>query len=236
MVLLNGCTGELFDEPLEKPWDNNELMEAEISYNKVIQSSDFEQYNSYCVNFISIVRELTNRMSKEEQEELVELTSLYRSDPQRYESLYKYQVDKILLKKDSIRVREAYSLLLDARKKIIGNQALKSDIEKSTDLISTRLSENWINLKESSLVKLKTRTESGNQACLDACKEDYNASMRHAYTIMSCGTVLNIGACVFSLGLSVPAAAWTQAGIFAFYQIEVNKIEGDYERCKRRCG
>ena len=235
MIIFYSCSNDLFEEPFEGNKADNVPIEAESGYNRVIQSPEFEVYDSYCADFISIMRELTNRMSQEVQDELVKLASLYRSDSLKYESLYKYHIDNFLLKEDSIRVKKAYSLLLDARAQFIGNKVLRKDIEKNSKLISTRLAENLISFNKFPVQMLKTRTENGKQKCLDECKEDYTADLNHAYLLMGCASVVNIGACVFSLGLSVPAAAWTQASIFALYNIEERKIEADYERCKRRC-
>lgn len=236
IVVFYSCSGDLFEIPVEESKTDDMSMEVENSYDRVVQSHEFKVYDSSCANFISIMRELTNRMSQEKQNELVELASLYRSDPQKYQSLYKYQIDNFLLKGDSIRVKEAYGLLLNARSNFMKNKVLKKEIERSGELVSARLSDNLIKSDGISVLMLKTRApENGNQKCLNICKEDYEASLNHAYALMGCATAFNIGACIFSFGLSVPAAAWTQAGIFAVYQIEVNKIEGDYERCKRRC-
>lgn len=233
LALFYSCSSDF--EDVENKTDDLS-MKSTSSYDMVVESREFKAYDSECANFISIIRESVNRMSQEEQDEFSNLIRLYLSEPQKYESLLKYRFDNSVFGQDSVRINKSSVMLLKARDNLMKNKIVCENIKKNESAILARLKENLGNPDDVGFYPMiKTRTEDGKQKCLNLCKEQLDADINHAYLVMSCGTVANIAACVFSLGVSVPVAGFNQALLITYYGLEENKAKADYERCKRGC-
>lgn len=117
VLIVQSCSFEYdrFVDEADSP-QNAMTRSNGIEYDVVLQSREFEEYDSNYANLIGIVNEIISRMSKEEKMELSKLGKLYLSDSKRYETLFEYEVANIL-GSDSIKTKEAFSSVLEAKKK-----------------------------------------------------------------------------------------------------------------------
>ena len=172
VLIVQSCSFEYdrFVDEADSP-QNAMTRSNGIEYDVVLQSREFEEYDSNYANLIGIVNEIISRMSKEEKMELSKLGKLYLSDSKRYETLFEYEVANIL-GSDSIKTKEAFSSVLEAKKRLIENKKINEKIKGNENLISAELQINR-NLNSlfmrNSAVMLKNRTEN-NLDKLRECK------------------------------------------------------------------
>ena len=139
VLIVQSCSFEYdrFVDEADSP-QNAMTRSNGIEYDVVLQSREFEEYDSNYANLIGIVNEIISRMSKEEKMELSKLGKLYLSDSKRYETLFEYEVANIL-GSDSIKTKEAFSSVLEAKKRLIENKKINEKIKGNENLISAEL-------------------------------------------------------------------------------------------------
>ena len=164
----------------------------------------------------------------------------YLSDSKRYETLFEYEVANIL-GSDSIKTKEAFSSVLEAKKRLIENKKINEKIKGNENLISAELQINR-NLNSlfmrNSAVMLKNRTENNLdklRECKSMCKESYDNATDKIDAAYLCGTAINLALCLGSLGISAPGGVINQIGLTIILQIEREEALENYDLCIRGC-
>ena len=230
VLIVQSCSFEYdrFVDEADSP-QNAMTRSNGIEYDVVLQSREFEEYDSNYANLIGIVNEIISRMSKEEKMELSKLGKLYLSDSKRYETLFEYEVANIL-GSDSIKTKEAFSSVLEAEK-IKGNENLISaELQINRNLNSLFM--------RNSAVMLKNRTENNLdklRECKSMCKESYDNATDKIDAAYLCGTAINLALCLGSLGISAPGGVINQIGLTIILQIEREEALENYDLCIRGC-
>ena len=228
VLIVQSCSFEYdrFVDEADSP-QNAMTRSNGIEYDVVLQSREFEEYDSNYANLIGIVNEIISRMSKEEKMELSKLGKLYLSDSKRYETLFEYEVANIL-GSDSIKTKEAFSSVLE---KIKGNENLISaELQINRNLNSLFM--------RNSAVMLKNRTENNLdklRECKSMCKESYDNATDKIDAAYLCGTAINLALCLGSLGISAPGGVINQIGLTIILQIEREEALENYDLCIRGC-
>ena len=241
VLIVQSCSFEYdrFVDEADSP-QNAMTRSNGIEYDVVLQSREFEEYDSNYANLIGIVNEIISRMSKEEKMVLSKLGKLYLSDSKRYETLFEYEVANIL-GSDSIKTKEAFSSVLEAKKRLIENKKINEKIKGNENLISAELQINR-NLNSlfmrNSAVMLKNRTENNLdklRECKSMCKESYDNATDKIDAAYLCGTAINLALCLGSLGISAPGGVINQIGLTIILQIEREEALENYDLCIRGC-
>lgn len=241
VLIVQSCSFEYdrFVDEVDSP-QNAMTRSNGMEYDVVLQSQEFEEYDSNYANLIGIVNEITSRMSKEEKTELLKLGKLYLADSKRYETLFEYKVANIL-GSDSVRTKEVFFSVLEAKKKLIENKNINEKIKGNEQLITAELQ---INRKQNSLfmrnstVMLKSRTENNLDKlseCKSMCKEEYDIKTDKIDAMYLCGTAINLALCLGSLGYGAPAGVINQIGLTMVLQIERDEAIKEYDLCIRGC-
>ena len=131
-LIMQSCNSDYDEFVADTGVSNNETV---TQYEAVLQSNEFKEYDSKYTNLMSIIDDVASRMTEEEKNELSKLGELYVSDPERYSTLFRYEVTKVL-GNDSIRAKGALSLVLEAKNNLMKNEKLKKEIEGNEVLIS----------------------------------------------------------------------------------------------------
>lgn len=236
MIVVYGCSS---DDSFIEELESYESRSRSVAFDsdEILNSLEFRSLDESYTELVSIVRNSIGNLTQDEINEFSELHLLYKDDSLKYESLYEHFVCNILFKDNYENVGRIYKSFSDARKEFLLKEQYKVYLENDGGFIASMLMQNagQVTAQRVLIKSTKTRGEENVQKCLDLCKEQYDSDINYAFLIMGCATAFNIGACVLGLGLSVPAAAWTQASILALYEIEVRKAEDDYELCKKGC-
>lgn len=236
-LIMQSCNSDYDEFVADTSVSNNETV---TQYEAVLQSNEFKEYDSKYTNLMSIIDDVASRMTEEEKNELSKLGELYVSDPERYSTLFRYEVTKVL-GNDSIRAKGALSLVLEAKNNLMKNEKLKKEIEGNEVLISAELKVNRdINSRFISGYTpiLKTRVENNLDKlteCNSLCKESYDNRTDVADAALLCGTAVNIAMCLGSLGVSAPGGVVTQLGLTIIYRNEKEAALKDYDICTRNC-
>ena len=92
-LIMQSCNSDYDEFVADTGVSNNETV---TQYEAVLQSNEFKEYDSKYTNLMSIIDDVASRMTEEEKNELSKLGELYVSDPERYSTLFRYEVTKVL--------------------------------------------------------------------------------------------------------------------------------------------
>lgn len=237
MALFYSCSNDYYDDT---SLENNTSQEIISDYDLVVQSREFQEYESNYSEFICTVSEITALMSDEEKKELVNLADLYRTDPSRFQSLFEYKIG-IILGDDSVRIKESYSLLLESKENLLGKKNLKKKIEENEDLVFTKLQDGIIAINTPNLAPLiKTRgpetVDSDKlRKCKDICYDECQNKLKTLKRDYICTSAINITTCMLSGGTTGPFNFLTQIGLSTTCVVKVDEARDAYDICIRRC-
>lgn len=236
LFVVYGCSPEANDILGNAGMSNNQdQMSMTTDYDMIIESREFKMYDFQYGNFTTMIREITSRMSQTDQEEFLNLARLYRSDQEKYQSLFEYQV-KMILGDDSTKIMNVYSSLLQTKEVLLKNEVLKKKIEVNEELISANLQEKWLGIDNKLLTPMiKTRTENQVQNCIDRCKRQYDIDMEAIEREHACATAVNIGTCIATGGTSFLGNLIAQVGIGGAYIIACDHAKKSCENCIDGC-
>lgn len=210
-------------------------------YEAVLESSEFKEFDSKYTSFMAVIGEVTSRMTQEQKEELLKLSNLYMSDPERYNDLFTYEVANVF-NNDLIRAKERLSSLLEAQKYLVKNKKLSQNIKGNEKLILAELQVNRdINSKVMNNFTpiVKTRREIDDldklRECKSLCKESYDNTTDALDTAYLCETAFNVLACVLSSGADIAPAVVIQLGLTEALYIQRDLAVKDYDICIRNC-
>lgn len=210
-----------------------------MEYDVVLQSREFKEYDAQYGNFVSLVREVITRMSKEEKDEFLKLATLCRSEPDKYQPLFEYKV-ALILGGDSTRISNAYSLLLEKKKVLLENKTLEEKIVGNEGIISMDIRDKWMETNGKHLVTtrttLKSRSESDKiQRCKERCWKQYEITLNQIDAEYLCASTANIASCAISGGTTIIGNLIVQVGLGAAYIISCEAARDTYDLCIDAC-
>lgn len=239
--IMHGCSleNDEFLDRMDLSMDEENQTSSVTDYGIVVRSQEFKEYDVQYGDFVSLVREVTSKMSQEDKDELLKLAALYRSDQEKYQSLFEYKVASIL-GEDSTRISNAYSLLLEKKKVLLENKTLKEKIADNEELISMNTREKWMGIGDNQFVPvrttLKTRSENDKiQRCKERCYRQYEIDLRGIDADYACATAVNIASCIATGGTSGFLNLATQLGLGIAYTIACDGARDTYQLCVDGC-
>ena len=233
-VIFQSCNSD-YDEYVDEA--EHSKKENTTDYDVVLQSREFKNYDFKYSNLMVIIEEVTCRMSKEEEVELIELAKLYMSDSDRYSALFRYKVANIL-GSDSIRVKDAFASVLEAKKTLMNNKKLSDKMSGREKLIFAELQINRdAVLIEGTTPIVKTRTENISKLaqCKAICISEYESTDHKLAELYLCGSAVNIALCAMSSGAAIPIIVIEQIGLTMAIDAERREAIRVRENCYRRC-
>lgn len=241
VLIVQSCSFEYdrFVDEVDSP-QNAMTRSNGMEYDVVLQSREFKEYDAQYGNFVSLVREVITRMSKEEKDEFLKLATLCRSEPDKYQSLFEYKV-ALILGDDSTRISNAYSLLLEKKKVLLENRTLKEKLVGNEDIISMNIRDKWMETNSKYLVTtrvaLKSRSESDKiQRCKERCWKEYEITLKGIDDDYACATAMNVASCIATGGSSGILNVALQIGLGAAYISACDRARDRYELCIDACG
>lgn len=241
--IMHGCDleNDEFLDRMNLSTDLENQTSAVTDYEIVVRSQEFKGYDFQYRDFVSLVREVTSRMSQEEKDELLKLAALYRSNPEKYQSLFEYKVASIL-DEDSTKISNAYCLLLEKKKQLLENKTLKEKIAGNEEIISLNTREKWMEIDDNQFIPvrmtLKTRSENENdkiQRCKERCQRQYEITLKGIDADYACATAVNITSCLATGGTSGLLNLATQLGLGLAYTVACDCARDTYRLCVDGC-
>lgn len=239
--IMHGCSleNDEFLDRMDLSMDEENQTSSVTDYGIVVRSQEFKEYDVQYGDFVSLVREVTSKMSQEDKDELLKLAALYRSDQEKYQSLLEYKAASIL-GEDSTRISNAYSLLLEKKKVLLENKTLNEKIAGNEELISMGLREKWMGIGDNQFVPirttLKTRSENDKiQRCKDRCYRQYEIQLKSIDSDYACASAANIISCMATGGTSFLFNLAIQTTLGAAYIIACEGARDTYQLCVEGC-